>query len=323
MGNIFSQCYPPAPVLTEQNCPDLTGKVYIVTGGASGIGFRLVKILYQKNATVYIAGRSLENAERAKAEAKSEVLISNGKIECLFLDLADLATIKKSADEFMAREQRLDILWNNAAVGQPPAGSQTAQGYELQLGTNCLGPFLFTHLLHPILLRTAKSSPTASVRVCWAGSLTIDLDAPEGGIDIDDLHYATSQTQARKYAQSKCGNLFLASEFAKRTPDEGIISVAFNPGNLRTPLLRHLPAWKVFFMNLLLHDPIYGSYTELFSGLSSEITPDKNGSYIMPWGRFAPIRPDIQLSLLREVNGGNGKAAKFWDWCATQCTQYM
>jgi len=89
---------------------------------------------------------------------------------------------------------------------------------------------LFTHFLHPILLKTARSSPTGSVRVCWAGSLTIDLDTPEGGIDIDDLHYTKSQSQATKYAQSKCGNLFLASEFAKRTPDESIISVAFNPG---------------------------------------------------------------------------------------------
>jgi NAD(P)-dependent dehydrogenase (short-subunit alcohol dehydrogenase family) len=98
-----------------------------VTGGASGIGSKLVKILYQKNAIIYIAGRSLQNADKAREKILSEFPESTGKVECLLLDLADLSAIKNSANKYMLKEQRLDVLWNKDAVGQPPEGSKSAQ----------------------------------------------------------------------------------------------------------------------------------------------------------------------------------------------------
>jgi retinol dehydrogenase 12 len=85
----------------------------------------------------------------------------------LRLDLDDLTTIKKSAEEFLAKETRLDVLWNNAGVMIPPQGSKTKQGYELQLGTNNVAPFLFTKFLTPLLVETAKSATKGSVRVLW------------------------------------------------------------------------------------------------------------------------------------------------------------
>jgi retinol dehydrogenase-12 len=90
------------------------------------------------------------------------------------------------------------------------------QGYELQLGTNCIGHFLFTKLLLPILKRTAAfpSTEANSVRVVWTGSLAIDLGGVPGGMDLDDLDGGKGKSQMYYYAQSKCGNLFLGSELA-------------------------------------------------------------------------------------------------------------
>lgn len=102
-------------------------QVTIVTGGYSGVGFELTKLLYQNNCTVYIAGRRPEeasNAIRAIVEGDKK---SRGKLEFLLLDLADLSTIKKSAAEFLSKETRLDILWNNAGILGAPKGSVSKQ----------------------------------------------------------------------------------------------------------------------------------------------------------------------------------------------------
>lgn len=118
------------------------------------------------------------------------------------------------------------------------------QGYELQVGTNCLGHFLFTQLLHPILKQTAAVSPANMVRVAWAGSLAIDVYSPNGGVEFDDNGALIYKDQYYQYGVSKSGNLFMASEFGKRSQGEGIVSVVFNPGNLQTELQKHMPAYQ-------------------------------------------------------------------------------
>ncbi|KAI9825689.1 MAG: hypothetical protein M1832_001033 [Thelocarpon impressellum] len=309
-------------------------KVFIVTGGASGVGFELTKLIYQKNATVYIAGRGADNARKAIDESKAKFPQSEGRLDFLKLDLADLTGIKASAAEFLSKEDRLDVLWNNAGVMVPPKGSKTVQGHELQLGTNCLAPFLFTQELLPLLKKTAETAPAGSVRVIWTGSLMVDLMSPKGGVNVDDLTYKKDVSQEIKYAASKAGNALLASEMAKRVGKDGIVSVvsrsgpatrsiltsleALNPGNLKSPLQRHVPAYQMLLMNPILHDPIYGGYTELFAGLSPEVTLAQNGGYIIPWGRFqdlAKVRPDIGGSLKSAADGGTGAAERFWAWC--------
>ena len=161
MGVMFSQIFPPSPRLTERNLPSQKGKVFIVTGGASGVGLAVSTILYQAGGKVYIAGRSEVNARQAIAKIKSSTPGSSspGQLEYLQLRLDDLSTIKSCASTFQSRESRLDVLFNNAGVSLPPLGSVSAQGYELQLATNCLGPFLFTSHLIPVLKSTAKSLP--------------------------------------------------------------------------------------------------------------------------------------------------------------------
>lgn len=180
---------------------------------------------YSKNANVYIAGRSKEKADESIKLALATVPSSTGRLEFLFLDLADLSAIKKSAETFLSRESRLDVLWNNAGVMRPPVGSRTKQNYETQLGTNCLGPFLFTQLLLPILVKTATLSPPDSVRICWTSSLMAEASVPKGVINFEDINGEKGVSQSVLYSQSKAGNIFLGWELARRNREDGLISV--------------------------------------------------------------------------------------------------
>lgn len=216
----------PKPSLTEANLPDQAGKVYIVTGANTGLGKDLASILYGKNATVYAAGRNVEKCEAAVSDIKKAHSNSSGKIDVLKLDLADLPSIKASADEFLSREKQLHVLWNNAGVMMCPRGSKTPQGYELQMGTNCLGPYLFTEYLRPVLEQTASSSPPNTVRVAWAGSLAIDTNSPDGGVLFDEKGNPKIRgLPPIDYGVSKTGNLFLAQQFAKEVEGKGVVSV--------------------------------------------------------------------------------------------------
>ena len=192
-----------------------------MTGSSSGIGEQLAYILYLKNAKVYMAARSEAKATKAIESIKSRVPNSKGQLIYLHLDLDDLTTIKATADVFLADNDRLDVLWNNAGVMTPPQGSKTAQGYEKQLGTNNVAPFLLTKLLHPILAKTASTAPTDSVRVVWVSSSGTELLSPKGGVDMDNLDYKVDKDLWTKYGISKAGNVLHGSEFAKRFQSEG------------------------------------------------------------------------------------------------------
>ncbi|KAL9075409.1 MAG: hypothetical protein Q9157_004034 [Trypethelium eluteriae] len=296
LRNVCDQSFRiPPPCLTEQNLDDQKGKVFIVTGYV-GCGFELAKILYQRNGTIYLAGRNEEKGLKSIKTIQEKIPESKGHIEFLKVDLADLASIKPAVDSFLSKSDTLHCLTNNAGVMNPPNGSKTVQGYELQMGTNCLGPYLFTKLLLPVLERTAASSPSGSVRVTWAGSLATEVMAPEGGIEFDAQGAPKVLGRSADYGQSKVGNVFLAHELAKRAGEDGIVSVE-----------------KIF-----LHPARYGAYTELFAGCSPKVTPDKNGSYIIPWGRFSDPRPDVQENLRNE----DGGSAKFWKWCDKETSKW-
>lgn len=225
MGNLWSQTFPPPPVFTEAHLPDLSGKVYIVTGASAGVGKELARLLYSHNGTVYLATRSPEKTDAVITWIKEQHPDSKGVLHHLFLDLNDLESIKPSAETFLAKEQRLDVLFNNAGVMWPPKGSKTKQGYEMTLGTNCIGPFLFTKLLTPRLVETARSEVKGGVRVVWVSSSAAQASAPKGGLDVGNLDYKVERSQWVKYAVSKGGNVLHAMEFARRFGGEGVVSV--------------------------------------------------------------------------------------------------
>jgi retinol dehydrogenase-12 len=107
----------------------------------------------------------------------------------------------------------------------PPQGSKTVQGYELQLGTNCVGTFLFTKLLTPLLLKTAREQPAGDVRVVWVASSAAARFSPQGGVDLENLSYGSDQSAFHKYGVSKAGNILHGAEFARRYGKEGVVSV--------------------------------------------------------------------------------------------------
>jgi NAD(P)-dependent dehydrogenase (short-subunit alcohol dehydrogenase family) len=202
-----------------------------VTGASGGLGEKLTNILYQHDARVYLAARSETKTTSVIKEIKKTHPDSKGELIFLKLELDDLSTIKSSAEEFLAKESRLDVLWLNAGVMVPPADAKTKQGYQLELGINNLGHYFFASFLRDVLASTAKITPKASVRVIWVSSSAADA-APKPAIDFDNMDYHREEGIWTKYARSKAGNVIHSAEFVRRTKGTGIISLVSVAGVL-------------------------------------------------------------------------------------------
>jgi NAD(P)-dependent dehydrogenase (short-subunit alcohol dehydrogenase family) len=313
----LTQLFPPSPTFTEKELPSLAGKVFIVTGGNSGVGFELVKILYSKGGTVYIACRSPNKIGPELEEIKAAATTTPGQIKTLRLDLADLATIGPCVSAFLNQESRLDVLWNNAGVTQAAPGTVTAQGHEVHIGTNSLGHFLLTQLLLPTLIETAGASPRGSVRIVFATSGVVELQGPPGGFDLSELEPSNhSKDKQRNYSASKAGCWFLASEFDRRLRKHGVVCLAPSPGTLRTKGWDNAPWAMRTIMRPFMHEPRMGAYTELWAGLSPTVSCNDGGQFVIPWGRLHPSpKREIVESLKTIEEGGTGLAAEFWNWC--------
>ncbi|KNG83843.1 putative short-chain dehydrogenase [Aspergillus nomiae NRRL 13137] len=307
---LFSSSEPP---LTEANLSDQSGKTFLITGATSGYGMHLASILYQHGGKVYLAARNASRGESVINNIMKRFPESKGQMVFLQLDLGDLSTIKKSADEFLTKESKLHVLWNNAGVMIPPQGSTTAQGYELQLGTNVVGPFLFTKLLYPALVRAAADSPPNSVRVVWLSSSAVRM-APTPAIDFSNMDYRKDEGAWTKYARSKAANILLAVEFARRSEKDGVGSITLDPGTAMTDLQRTMPCWQVAVVKLIAQPPEVGAYTELYAGLQPEIESVKSGKWIVPPGKVIAGRKD-----LFDV----GLCEKFWQWNEEQIRSYL
>lgn len=336
MGATFSQFFPPAPTVTEQNLASQYGKVFIVTGGASGVGLELCAILYQAGGRVYMAGRSQSNAEAAITNIKSRsssTTTQAGELAFLNLHLEDLSSTKATVQDFLSRESRLDVLFNNAGVSNPPRDILSAQGHEMTMATNCLGHHLLTQLLLPTLKHTASTLQPSSttqprrhaVRVVYTSSIAVDLGAPSGGMVASQISEPPSNLQLR-YTNSKTGNVFLAAELARQLgPESSVLSVVQNPGNLYTPLLRHMPRWVGWLAGPLLYEPKMGAYTELYSGLGNLGSVGEDGWVcIVPWGRRHPaFRHDLLMACRTKEQGGTGTSQMFVEWCDKQIERFL
>ncbi|KAI0253336.1 hypothetical protein BJV78DRAFT_203386 [Lactifluus subvellereus] len=230
---IIKQLVPPEPVWNTSDVPDQTGKTVIVTGGNEGIGRETARVLLSKGAKVYIAARTEEKSQSTIDELKAET----GKDSVCFLnlDLSDLASIKTAAEEFRRKEAELHTLYNNGDVGYAPVEKVTAQGWDMQFGTNVLGHFYLTKLLLPVLTETAKKAPAKTVRVINVSSIG-HYGAAEG-IRWSTLAPGNESLEARKkfgsarlFFQSKLGNILFSNELARRYGGEGIVSISLNPG---------------------------------------------------------------------------------------------
>jgi len=263
-----------------------------VTGSNTGIGKDVARILYSKNAKVYLMTRSQVKADRAMEEIRKATPNSKGSMVFIQLDLSDLSTVKTSAQKFLDAETRLDVLFNNAGVMNvaDKATFTTPQGFESHVGVNCLGTFLLTQLLTPCLIETVRTDKSkargepepVAPRVVWVSS-TIDVAAVrDTAVDADHFNDFTDRDQMHKYGNSKAGNWLQSVEYARRHQDDGIVSVAVNPGNLGTELYRQHGWFATKLIGMITYPPVNGAYSELFAGLSPEILLQNTGC----WGKF-------------------------------------
>ncbi|KAF4499795.1 light induced alcohol dehydrogenase Bli-4 [Fusarium agapanthi] len=297
MGNTYSLFFPPSPQFTKENLTAQNGRVFIVTGGYSGVGFELSQ-----------SGISYQQLKKQHRDA-------SGSLSFLKIALDDLDSIKAAAEDFKSRESRLDVLFNNAGVSNPPAGSVSAQGYELSMATNAIGPWYLTQLLVPILKETAKSQPPASVRVIWTASIVADLSVPKGGVKMEEV-INPSKDQQVNYTNSKTGNWYLVSVLADQVGSHGILSVCHNPGNLHSNLLRHMPSIVGYIVSPLLYHAKFDAYTNLRAGLSPDLQIEDGERFILPLGRFYPSpRVDLLENIEPKEQGGTGTAFEFAEYC--------
>lgn len=209
----------------DQNIPNMTGQVTVITGANSGIGFEAAKMLAGRGAHVVLAVR--DTAKGGKAARQIRSAAPQADLEVMALDLASLASIRSFAALVTASYDRLDLLINNAGVMAIPR-RETADGFEMQFGTNHLGHFALTGLLLPLLLQT----PNARVVTVSSGAHRM------GQINFDDLQSQQSYRKWGAYGQSKLANLLYAYELQRKLAAAGAsaVSVAAHPGYAATNL---------------------------------------------------------------------------------------
>ncbi|KAH7075766.1 oxidoreductase-like protein [Paraphoma chrysanthemicola] len=266
----------------------LEGKVILVTGGNTGLGKQTIKYLAAHNpAKIYLAARTASKAEAAIQDIKSSVP-NAPEIIHLPLDLASFSSIASAAETFLARESRLDILINNAGIMATPY-SLTKEGYEIQFGTNHMGPALLTKLLLPKLRETASQGN--DVRVIWLSSMAHQMTVPEG--IMFDQAALEKQNTYKRYGASKLASIPYARSFAEQYPE--ITSVSIHPGviltdlfnTLRTNVAMKFALWFYGIIGTILP----GHYKTAEGGALNETwaaTVDKkelvNGAYYNPVG---------------------------------------
>ncbi|WP_144763271.1 SDR family oxidoreductase [Curtobacterium sp. 9128] len=206
--------------------PDQTGRRIVVTGSNSGTGRETATRLAEAGASVVIAVRTTAKGDEAAEAIRRRS--PDADVEVRELDLADLASVRRFADGILADDRPLDVLVNNAGVMAPPKRFETVDGFELQFGTNFLGPFALTNLLLPALLR----SPAP--RVATMSSLA----ALFGRIRFDDLQWTRRYSPWLAYGQSKLADLLLALHLHTLSieHDWDLVSTAAHPGYTRTNL---------------------------------------------------------------------------------------
>jgi len=217
---------------TTADIPDQTGRVAVITGANTGLGYETASALAARGAHVVLAVRNLDKGKDAAT------LISKrnpgASVALQELDLTSLASVGAAAEQLRADHDRIDLLINNAGVMYPPK-STTKDGFELQFGTNHLGHFAFTGLLLDRLL------PVAGSRVVTVSSIGHRIRAD---IHFDDLQWERRYNRVQAYGQAKLANLLFTYELQRRlAPHRTTIATAAHPGGSNTELMRHLPGW--------------------------------------------------------------------------------
>jgi NAD(P)-dependent dehydrogenase (short-subunit alcohol dehydrogenase family) len=270
--------------------PEQTGKYIVVTGANSGTGKETARRLAGAGARVVLAVRTVAKGEQARDEILAEH--PQAHLEVRRIDLADLSSVQEFADGLIADAAPLDVLVNNAGVMAPPERFTTPDGFELQMGSNYLGPFALTVRLLPLLL-AAKAPRVATM----SSSVAV-----YGRIRFDDLQWERRRYRPNlSYAQSKLADLMLTQHLAALAIDRGwdLLSTGAHPGYTRTNLQtagaslgRGKPSRRPSLLTTLDFLPSQGAEQGAEPLLHAAADPDAvNGGYYGPSGRFGLVGP--------------------------------
>src|SRR5215208_2565726 len=262
---------------TAADVPDQSGRIAIVTGANSGLGYDTAAILADKGAHVVLAVRNLDKGKEAVDRIKAAS--PNAVVALQELDLSSLDSVRKAADELRAAHPRIDLLINNAGVMYVPTRETTKDGFEMQFGTNHLGHFALTGQLLDNLL------PVEGSRVVTISSVGHKLMAR---IHFDDLNLDRNYNRVVAYGQSKLANLLFTYELARRLKAKGAptTALAAHPGAADTDLLRNMPGGirqvsQFFWSNFIAQGPDMGAEPTLRAAADPGA---QNGQYYGPGG---------------------------------------
>ena len=227
---------------TATDVPDQSGRIAIVTGANSGLGYDTAAVLAEKGAHVVLAVRNIDKGKEAVDRIKAAS--PNAVVTLQELDLSSLDSVRRAADELRAAHPRIDLLINNAGVMYVPTRETTKDGFEMQFGTNHLGHFALTGLLLDNMLSVDGS------RVVTVSSVGHRLMAR---IHFDDPHLQRKYNRVEAYGQSKLANLMFTYDLQRRLKLTGVptVALAAHPGFSDTELMRYLPdfipnfVWKI------------------------------------------------------------------------------
>ncbi len=283
---------------TPERIDEQSGRVAIVTGASSGIGMETARVLAEKSMTVVIAVRNLEKGHLAASLIRADNPAA--RLDVRLLDLADLNSVRAFADLFRASYERLDLLINNAGVMIPPYG-KTADGFELQMGTNHLGHFALTGLLIDMMISTPDP------RIVTVSSLM----HRRGRLDFSDLHWekrAYSATSA--YGDSKLANLYFTYELARKVQrtHPHLTVAAAHPGWTATELQRHSRIAE-FMNNFFAQTPPMGALPTLRAALDISA---RNGAFYGPDG-FNQLRGFPKRVESTPLSMNTAIAARLWE----------
>ncbi|MCV7423776.1 SDR family NAD(P)-dependent oxidoreductase [Mycobacterium yunnanensis] len=265
---------------TESDVPDQSGRVAIVTGSNTGLGFDTARVLAHRGATVVLAVRDIEKGDAAARRILA--VAPRAHVDLQPLDLGCQQSVRTAADQLTTKYPRIDLLVNNAGVMVPPK-QVTPDGFELQFGTNHLGHFALTGLLLSSLTAVDCS------RIVVVSSNGHKMG---GKIHFEDLQWEHSYNRAAAYAQSKLANMLFCYELQRRlrAASKTTIAVAAHPGFTNSDLMRHVwkpvaPLMKVVGP-LIGQDPAIGALPQLMAATDPRV---EGGQYWGPGG-FAELK---------------------------------
>jgi len=289
-----------------EDVPELDGRIIVITGGNSGIGYEAARVILRKRGRVVLACRDREKMAAAASALRAETAGAN--VDELVLDLASLASIEQAAGDLAKLHPKVDVLVNNAGVMAIPERT-TADGFEMQFGTNHLGPFAFTGRVLPLVLAAAKG------RVVCVSSLL----HRRGHIDFDTIPKPKVYDEGKQYSMSKLANVLFAYELDRRLrrANANASALACHPGYSSTNLQQAGPAMRgskvqAFFMsvmNAIVAQPAaMGALGTLYAA-TGDVT---GGEYIGPIG-FNHLRGYPVKSRSSDESYDEVVAARLWD----------